>query len=315
MPVYNGEAYLRAAIESILSQTFSDFEFIIVDDGSHDQSRKIVENYHTVDGRIRLILKDTRMGISSALNQAIKTARAPVLARFDCDDVALPHRLQTQYDWLARDTDISVIGSWAFLIDADGQRNWRIKRQPVGKERVRRLLPLHNCLLHPAAMFHKTAFLKAGMYDERFFWGQDYDLWLRMLPHGSLDNIPEPLLELRRHSGQVSEPSKRRSSTLYSVASAINFFCRKYGEPELSAISSADAAEFVYKFEALFSHPLVPADNAHLVRHLIRLRRYSFFEGPVADHLSASIGPNSSYYARAKIKFYDLLKRTNVVFR
>ncbi len=311
MPVHNGEAYLRPAVESILGQSFSDFEFIIIDDGSVDRSRKLLVDYQASDPRIRLILRDTRMGIASGLNRAIGSARASVLARFDCDDVALPHRLQTQFDWLARDADLSAIGSWALLIGADGKRNWRVKRQPVGKERVRRLLPLHNCLLHPATMFHKSAVEKAGMYDERFLWSQDYDLWLRMLPHGSLDNIPEPLLELRRHPDQVSEPSKRRNSTLFSVAAAVNYICRKYREPELTEVSYGAGEGFVRKFEALFDLPLSSVDKNHLVRHLIRLRRYTFFEGPVADQLSASIGPNANHFARAKMQLYDLLKKAS----
>lgn len=311
MPVLNGEAYLHIAVQSILNQSFADFEFIIIDDGSTDQSRKILEDFAAADSRVRLILRDTRMGIPSALNRALEIARAPVVARFDCDDVALPHRLETQLDWLGRDSELSAIGSWAWLIDTAGKRTGRIKKQPVGKDRVRSLLPLRNCLLHPATMFHKAAAEKAGNYDERFLWAQDYDLWLRMLPNGSIDNIPEPLFELRRHPEQVSGPAKRSNSTIFSVAAAVNYLCRKHGISELSDLSLDAGQGFADTANALFNCPLATLEKRHLARHLVRLRRYSFPAGAVAKDLKAVVSGNGGHFWRGKMRLYDLLKKTS----
>lgn len=199
MPVRNGEKYLRAAIDSVLIQTFSDFEFLILDDGSTDGSAGIVESY--TDPRIRLIRNATRSGIAATLNRGLDLSRGEYIARMDCDDISLPDRFAEQLAFLERRPEIGICGCSIRYI---GKGRKRVSRFPSDPEVVRCVLLFAASLAHPTAVMRKALLEKAGLrYDPGFLRAQDYDLWARASRHFPISNVPRVLLLYRRHDEQV----------------------------------------------------------------------------------------------------------------
>jgi len=195
MAVYNGERHLREAVDSILQQSFGDFEFLIFDDGSTDNTRDLLRTYD--DRRIRLIDNGTNLGLTRTLNRGMRIAAGEFLARQDADDVSAPERLEKQLSFLDAHRDVVMVGSWYKKIDETGQ--------PLGD----RALPsdptdLRFCLLfycpfvHSAVMFRRDSVLSgAGLYDETIHYAQDHDLWSRIARRDSVANLPEYLLSYR----------------------------------------------------------------------------------------------------------------------
>jgi glycosyltransferase involved in cell wall biosynthesis len=192
MSVYNAEEYLRKAIESILNQTFSEFEFIIINDGSKDKSLEIIESYN--DERIVLI-NQSNTGLAKALNIGIEKSKSNFIARMDADDISLPERLQKQYDFLHKNTEYVVVGSNAIVIDNDGNYV-NTSTQKITDIEVKQILP-NTPFYHPSVMFLKETFLKAGKYCESMVKAQDLVLFNRMAKYGKFYNLPEPLIKYR----------------------------------------------------------------------------------------------------------------------
>ena len=204
MSVYNGERFLAEAIDSVLSQTFADFEFLILDDGSSDGSAIIIERFATLDPRIRPIYRENR-GLVASLNQLLAEARAPVIARMDADDIAYPYRFERQLAFLEANTDYGVISSLTDDIDTDGLGvPYNGPHPPTDHEAF--LLAVHhgNPLCHPSAMYRRDLVLGAEGYRRAFKHCEDYDLWLRLADLTKLCSLPEALLKYRRTDSQVS---------------------------------------------------------------------------------------------------------------
>lgn len=229
MSVYNGEAYLAEAIESILGQTFADFEFIIVDDGSSDRTGEILARHAARDSRIR-VLRQRNQGIAVALNLGIAEARAPYIARMDADDVALPARFQAQLDHLAAHPEIDVLGTAAELMTASSQP-LHIHRPPSDACLVAEEMERHNVFLHPTVVMKKTAVDAVGGYRALLVDAEDYDLFLRLGEHGALANLPEPLLRLRIHDQQVTLRHLEHQQICVLAARA-SARCRRSGRPD-----------------------------------------------------------------------------------
>ena len=202
MSVYNGEDFLAEAIESISDQTFKDFEFLIVNDGSTDKSSEIVSHFVRKDRRIRLIDQDNK-GLVAALNRGLKEARGTLIARIDADDIAYPNRLEKQVAHMTENPEIIASGSSITLIDTQGQIMRQIK-YPVTKDKVRKQMMKGSKLAHPAVMMRRAVVLKVGAYREVCRPADDYDLWLRLLEVGEIDNLQEPLLYYREHDNKMS---------------------------------------------------------------------------------------------------------------
>lgn len=196
MSVYNGRPFLNRAIESILNQTFEQFEFIIVDDASSDGSSEIVKEWGERDDRIRIITNETNQGLGYCLDLGVKEAQAPLIARMDDDDISLPRRLEKQVAYLKDHSEVDVLSSWA--IDCDANENpIRIRQCPTTHEDIRRLIWTIP-FIHPAVIFKRDAILKAGSYDPSLRRRQDYDLWFRCAAAGlQFANIAEPLILYR----------------------------------------------------------------------------------------------------------------------
>lgn len=195
MPAYNAGAYIGEAIESVLAQSFRDFEFLIIDDGSQDDSLRIIQGFQ--DPRIRVVSRPNK-GLIASLNEGLALARAPLIARHDADDVCLPDRLARQYDFLQKNPQYLLVGSDAEYIDKDGNYVSLLKA-PAGHsfEEIWQGR-LEKCpFIHPTVLFRKQAILEAGGYPKNALHFEDWLLWLRVMEHGPGCNLPEVLLRVR----------------------------------------------------------------------------------------------------------------------
>lgn len=193
MAVYNGEKYVREAIESILNQTFKDFEFILVNDGSTDRTREILESYN--DPRIVLIHQG-HMGLTRSLNKGIALAKGKYIARQDADDISLPDRLEKQIEFLELHKDIALLGTAAQIIDIRGSYLKTVK-YPTDHSSLRIAIKHSNHFWHGSVMFRRQIFFELGGYHEIFFTAQDYDLWLRFVEKFTVANLSDPLYKYR----------------------------------------------------------------------------------------------------------------------
>ena len=201
MSVYNGEKYLREAIDSILNQTFKDFEFLIINDGSTDRTAEILESYN--DPRIKIINNEKNMGLIRSLNKGIRMSRGGYIARMDADDVSMPERLKKEVDFMETHTDYAVVGTFVKILNKDSEVIHLIER-PIGDAEVREFLKRDSCIPHGSAMIRKTCLLDVGLYDKPMARCEDYDLWLRISKKYRLANIPEYLYMWRNRSDNIS---------------------------------------------------------------------------------------------------------------
>jgi GT2 family glycosyltransferase len=202
-PVYNGDRYLSVAVESILAQTWTDFELLILDDGSTDQSRKILETYAAQDDRIRLISRENR-GLIPTLNQLLHLAQGEFLARMDADDIALPDRFCLQVEFLQQQTEYVCVGGAYDLIDDRGRKVLHLGMPETNAEIQQAILSGRTIINHPCAMIRRTALQKIGGYDESMMTVEDLDMLLRLGEIGLLANLPQTILQYRFHGASVS---------------------------------------------------------------------------------------------------------------
>jgi glycosyltransferase involved in cell wall biosynthesis len=166
MSVYNGEMYLHEALDSILAQTYNDFELLVIDDGSLDGTAAILEDYRTRDSRVRIESNETNTGLTKSLNRGINLARGKYIARMDADDVALPERLARQVAFMEANEQVGVCGTWAVLL---GEGEGHLIRFPTNSETIRCQLMFDNPLAHPTTIIRKQMLKKNGIsYDEHF---------------------------------------------------------------------------------------------------------------------------------------------------
>jgi glycosyltransferase involved in cell wall biosynthesis len=203
MPVYNAQRYLHQAIDSILSQTFSDFEFICVDDGCTDGSPQILKEYCQRDSRVVIITR-ANGGVTSALNAGLAGARGQYIARMDADDVAEPSRFERQLEYMNNHPECAAVGCWVIHIDDNGAEEQRSERHPT-HELITGCLWEGNAgaLPHFGAFIRRNLLTQIGNYREQFPTAQDLDLFLRLAEIGKLANIPEFLMRYREHEGSV----------------------------------------------------------------------------------------------------------------
>lgn len=204
LPVYAGAAHVAAAVESVLGQTFGDFELLVLDDCSPDDSAVIAEAFG--DPRIRVVRNERNLGQVATLNRGLREARGEYAARLDQDDVCLPRRLERQVELLDADPSVAVVGTWIDVVDEQGRKVDEL-RTPLDGVADAVYLALANRLplAHPSVTFRRAVVLDAGGYDEAVRYCEDMDLWRRLLLAGhGLRVVPEPLLRYRVHGGQQS---------------------------------------------------------------------------------------------------------------
>lgn len=201
MAVKDGEKYLRRAIDSILAQTFSDFEFIIINDGSTDATIDIINE--SSDPRIVFLSNQSSLGLSRSLNLGLEMARGEYVARMDADDISLPHRLDKQVRFMDEHPGVIVLGTGFSFIDVNGS-HMADCQFPFEHELIVWALPFYNPVAHPTVMMRTFAIKELGGYDTAFRSAQDYDLWFRVASRGKIANLQEICVYLRQHQGQVS---------------------------------------------------------------------------------------------------------------
>lgn len=212
MSVHNGARYLREAISSILNQTEKEFEFIIVDDASTDDSASIIHSFN--DPRIVLIKNSQNLGLTKSLNVALRKSNGTYIARMDADDIALLERLTVQRNFLDSHPDIVCVGSALRIIDEHGVERGT-KSVFTDPDLLAFHMRLKNQIAHPTVMFRKDA---VGEYDETFRYVQDYDLWSRLMDKGyKFSNIETPLLLYRSHTESITQGKTKDDAYGYAV--------------------------------------------------------------------------------------------------
>jgi glycosyltransferase involved in cell wall biosynthesis len=207
LPVYNGAAYLAKAIESVLAQTYDDFELLIIDDASRDDSVDVVRSFE--DPRIRLLLNDANLGQVGTVNRGLDEARGRYVARLDQDDTSLPRRLELQVRMLDSEPEVAVAGGWVEVVDPDGRVVETLRGATAGLPELVAQILLHRVpIAHSAVMFRRDEVVALGGYDATYRLAEDQDLWRRLaLERREARIVPEVVLRYLVHEGQQSAQS------------------------------------------------------------------------------------------------------------
>ena len=201
MAVHNGLPYLKEAVESVLGQTWRDFEFIVVDDASTDGSLELLESYE--DARIRLMRNGQQAGLAASLNKGMDAAQGEFIARMDADDISLPGRLAQQVAFMRAQPEVAICGAWAQTIGGGRAQVWRYPSEDAD---IKAELLFASVLVHSSVMMRRSALDAHTLrYDEGLAQAQDYDLWVRAAEVLRLANLPKVLLRYRLHADQVGE--------------------------------------------------------------------------------------------------------------
>src|SRR5580658_10136563 len=205
MSVFTGERFLRQTVDSILDQSFRDFEFIVINDGSTDDSASILESYQKRDPRLCVYEQENR-GLLESLNRGCSLAKGRYIARMDADDIAVRDRLLWQVDFLEEHPEVGILGGNIEYIDAKGTV-FDTFLHPIDDQAIRSALyQCEGSFCHPATIMRKAAFDAVGGYSTFFFdGGEDYDLWVRMAERSQLANLDRVVLKYRVHPSQISQ--------------------------------------------------------------------------------------------------------------
>lgn len=228
MPVYNAEKYLKTSVESILNQTFGDFEFIVVDDGSTDGSWKILEDYKRKDKRIIALRNRYNLGTSKTLNRGLAVARGKYLVRMDADDWSYPDRLQRQYDYMEKHPEVGISGGTIEVCDKNLDTVYR-RKYPLTNKDARKIIFCYSPFAHPATIWNTELMKRAGGYNENIPLSQDCELYFKIGKFAKFGNLKKTLLKLRTHSGSssVSKDTLQEQYAIYARVKAI----MEYGYP------------------------------------------------------------------------------------
>lgn len=202
MPVYNEEKYVEEAILSILNQKFSDFEFIIIDDGSSDHTPDIIRSFS--DSRIRLLFNEKNKGNYPARNRACLQARGKYIAVMDADDIAMPERLERQVRYLEKNSGLLAVGSEYQFKPHRNKHNLPLKYEDICFSLLKDF-----SLLHPSLMIRSIVLKKLGGYNEEYIYASDYDLFCRLVLDGNIEILPDILMAYRIHENQISNQKKK----------------------------------------------------------------------------------------------------------
>lgn len=236
MSVYNGALYLSRALDSVKEQTYADYEFIIVDDGSSDTTWQILKDYESRDHRIILIRNDCNIGLPRSLNKGLLRAQGDYIARQDCDDISLPDRIEKQVGYLDRNSDVIMVSCNMFRIDAAGRLLRKIRTDCESELIPWYLLFSNRIQGHSQVMFRRKAAVQLGGYSEKFKYSQDYEFWVRLSKHGKIAILPDFLLQYRWHQNRVSHNASEEQ-----IKCAINVSASYLSELTGEKIDSGEA--------------------------------------------------------------------------
>ncbi len=265
LPVWNGEAFLEQAMESILRQTLSSFELIVIDDGSTDRTAAIAEGCASGDHRVR-VLRCRHGGLSAALNAGIAEARSEYVARMDADDISLPDRLQKQVAYLDAHPGCVAAGTWIEVVDEAalhlGLKTFVERHEEISAALYSGISPI----AHPTIVVRRDILRAAGGYDARRYPSEDLDLWFRLAERGELANLGEALLQHRRHRAAVGVREREKMKAM--AFTICNEARSKRGLPSLrgTSILAGTNADAQYHFECART-ALIAGPRLTAVRH------------------------------------------------
>lgn len=237
MPVFNGEKYIQSAIDSILIQTFSNFEFIIIDDASVDNTANLIHLY--TDSRVILLQNERNIGNYPSRNRGMNIARGRYICVMDADDIAFPERLEKQFNYLETHPDLLAVGS-DFVFFPDYHRAGVL----INYETLLIAFLNNNRVLHPSLMIRSETMIKLGGYNEKYVYSSDYDLLCKILLKGKVENMPDVLMMYRWHKSQISQLHKiEQAKYAYAVRCQYHkAFINCYKTSEQSLVSLADVS-------------------------------------------------------------------------
>lgn len=235
LPVYNGENFLNTCIDSILRQTYQDFEFLIIDDCSKDKSIEIINSY--TDSRINFISNNKNLGLTKTLNNGIKMASGNYIARIDQDDFSRKDRFSKQINYLTKNPNVKLIGSWCNIVNQDNKFIKSLE-PPSKREKILEAFVKTNPFIHSSVIFDKRTVLNLGGYPESFVHAQDFALWYSIIINNMVYNVPEKLVTIKWHSNRATLSShnkkfiKNESLSIYKEAlknQEISIICKIKG--------------------------------------------------------------------------------------
>lgn len=277
MPAYNAEKYLREAIDSILTQTFDNFELIIINDGSTDNTEAIIQSYS--DPRIVYLKNEQNAGICVTLNKGLDAAHGRYIARMDADDIAMPDRLSTQVTYMDSHPETGALGSDIEIFGEE--ESTHIFRQLHTPEECAAGLLFNPCFAHPSVIIRRSVLTDNKLhYKDEFRGLEDYELWWQIARHAELDNIPRPLLRYRHHRGQETQNVSQRVRDAFLRFIGIRFrdlgirmserdisLWHSYSCGEFHAFGAAEIKEFILLARRVIdSYPLRGKEHLKAVR-------------------------------------------------
>lgn len=203
MPAYNAQKYIRSAIESILNQSFKEFELIIVNDASTDKTLDVISPFSIKDSRIRIINNEIRLDIAGSLNKGISAAQSNIIARMDSDDISLTNRLKFQFELINSSNKIAVVGANISIVNEAGNEI-ATRNYPTSSEKLKACLFRYSPFAHPVVMFRKKMFDEVGGYNPKYSPTEDLDLWFRLGSKYEFRSVSEPLLKYRLYETSSS---------------------------------------------------------------------------------------------------------------
>jgi len=270
MPVYNAEKYLKEAIDSILNQTYTNIEFLIINDGSTDGSEDIIYSYK--DSRIRFVKNPQNMGLIATLNKGLDLANGKYIARMDADDVSMPTRLKTQVNYMEANSDVAVCGSKIITMDDDGNELKHAPYMVTDPDRMKHFLTVDDCIVHPSVMMRTNMVQNKFYYDPKYLHSEDYDFFLRISERHKVANLEEKLLKYRLSVGGVSrkhvDEQLRNTAEISRLAlrrRGIEFNRQEYISPALSKEQLLQAKADI---QALFNKQKLTDDQKWALRYL-----------------------------------------------
>ena len=208
MAVYNGETYLASAIDSVCEQTFTDWELVVIDDGSTDQTPAILAAHAKSEDRLKIIHQKNQ-GQTAALNNGLAISKGDYVARLDADDTMHSERLEKQVLFMNNHPEVALLGSALNFIDENGAV-FHTKSVPCEHEAIQKIAHRLNPFVHSSVIFRRDIVNQLGGYNPKYGPAQDYELWMRLLTFARAANLPYPLVNIRYHANQMSSTSRRR---------------------------------------------------------------------------------------------------------
>jgi glycosyltransferase involved in cell wall biosynthesis len=267
MPIHGRTPFLKEAIESVLSQTYSDLHLVIIFDRPDENARKIVNEFELKDSRV-MSFNSENPGISNALNLGIEQTTSPFLARIDCDDLMEKNRVEIQIKCLANEEAIVCIGSQLQIIDSTGAE-LRLTHYPTESNSIEKSLKIRNVIAHPSVMYRREAVFAAGLYRSEFNGAEDYDLWLRLAKIGKIINIQTPLTKYRIHNNQFSYANRSQQIYLDSRVRDANSTEGIFNKLELFCALQINLAIAARGFSRLLHAALALLVVPHLFIHFL----------------------------------------------